>query len=142
MARFLDLFLKFMFIGVIVLSLFSFIVLFQSENRVSNQFVDNALINSTFSNLTIKLQGLESQTQTQKDLFETEDPKTGFGSLILKSIVSSGKTFNSIIVGVFNIIIILPVVFLGLDKIIVSIIMTVLGILIIFGLWSAYKLGG
>ena len=142
MGSFLDLFLKFMFIGVIVLSLFSFIVLFQSENRVSNQFADNALINSTFSNLTLKLQGLESETQTQKDLFETEDPKLGFGSLILKSIVSSGKTFNSMIVGVLNIIIILPVVFLGLDKTIVVIIMTVLGILIIFGLWSAYKLGG
>ena len=46
------------------------------------------------------------------------------------------------IVGVINILITLPVVFLGLDKIVVSILMTVLGIIIIFGLWAVYKLGG
>jgi len=142
MATFLELFMKYMFVGVIVLSLFSFIVLFQSENAVSDAFADNELINSTFNDLKTNLGGLEAQTQVQKDLFETEDPKTGFGSLILKSIVSSGKVFNSMIVGVINILITLPVVFLGLDKLIVSIIMTVLGILIIFGLWTVYKLGG
>jgi len=139
---FLELFMKYMFVGLVVLSLFSFIVLFQSENTVSDQFADNELINSTFNDLKTNLAGLESQTQTQKDLFEKEDPKTGFGSLILKSIVSSGKTFNSMIVGVLNIILTLPVVFLGLDKIVVSVLMSVLGVIIIFGLWAVYKLGG
>ncbi|KKM14617.1 hypothetical protein LCGC14_1704330 [marine sediment metagenome] len=142
MVGFLELFMKYMFVGLVVLSLFSFIVLFQSENTVSDQFADNELINSTFNDLKTNLAGLESQTQTQKDLFEKEDPKTGFGSLILKSIVSSGKTFNSMIVGVLNIILTLPVVFLGLDKIVVSVLMSVLGVIIIFGLWAVYKLGG
>ena len=142
MVNFLELFVKFMFIGLIVLSLFSFIFLFQSENNVSDQFADNELINSTFNDLKTNLEVLEGETQTQKDLFETEDPKLGLGSLILKSIVSSGKTFNSMIVGVFNIIFTLPVVFLGLDPVISSIIMTVLGIIIIFTLWTVYKLGG
>ncbi len=142
MGSFLELFVKYMFVGLIVLSLFSFIILFQSENNVADPFVDNELINSTFNDLRTNLEGLEGQTQTQKDLFETEDPKTGFGSLILKSIVSSGKTFNSMIVGVLNILITLPVVFLGLDRVVVSVLMTVLGIIIIFGLWTVYKLGG
>ena len=142
MVAFLDLFMKFMFIGMVILSLFSFIVLFQSENNVSDPFAENDLINSTFSDLTTKIGELEGQTQDQKDLFEKEPPLVGFGSLILKTIVSSGNVFNSMIVGVFNIIFILPVVFLGLDKLVVSAIMTVLGIIIVFGLWSVYKLGG
>lgn len=142
MVGFLDLFIKFMFIGMVVLSLFSFIVLFQAENAVSDPFANNEVINSTFNDLTTRIGSLEGQTQEQKDLFEKEPPLVGFGSLILKTIVSSGNVFNSMIVGVFNILFILPVVFLGLDKLVVSVIMTVLGIVIIFGLWAVYKLGG
>jgi len=142
MVAFLDLFMKFMFVGMVVLALFSFIVLFQSENGVTDKFAENELINQTFSDLTAKIGTLEGQTQEQKDLFEKEPPTIGFGSLILKTIVSSGNIFNSMIVGVFNILFTLPVVFLGLDKLVVSVIMTVLGIVIIFGLWAVYKLGG
>jgi len=133
MGSFIDLFGKYIFIGIVVLSLFSFIVLFQAEHGVTDAFADNELINETFADLKADLAGLETQTQTQKDLFESEDPQASFGSLILKSIVSSGNVFNSMMVGILNIIIKLPVVFLGLDPIVVSIIMTVLGMLIIFG---------
>lgn len=142
MVAFLELFFRFMFISMVILSLFSFIVLFQAENGVQDGFAQNELINQTFSNLTTRLSTLEGQTQEQKDLFEKEPPLVGFGSLILKTIVSSGNIFNSMIVGVLNILFILPVVFLGLDKLIVSVIMTVMGIVIIFGLWAVYKLGG
>ena len=142
MGNFLEFFMKYMLVGLVILSTFSFIVLFQAENEVTDQFGDNSFINSTFNDLKTNLGGLQADTQVQKDLFETEDPKLGFGSLILKSIVSSGKTFNSMIVGVLNILFILPVVFLGLDPIVVSVLMTVLGIIIIFGLWAVYKLGG
>ena len=141
MVKFVDLFLKFMFIGMIVLSLFSFIVLFQSENRVSNQFADDDLINSTFSDLTTDLEGLESRSQKVKDAFESEKPK-GLISLILFSIPAAGKTFNSMVVGVFNLLIKLPIVFLGLPPSIVSVLSSVLIIIIVLGLWAVYKLGG
>lgn len=142
MGNFLELFVKYMFMGIVVLSLFSFIVLFQAENEVENEFADNDLINSTFSELKENIGSLEGQTQAQKDLFETEPPKVGFGSLILKTIVSSGNVFNSMIVGIINIIIKLPVVFLGVDSVVISALMTVLGIIVVFGLWAVYKLGG
>ena len=51
MVSFLELFVKYMFVGLIVLALFSFIVLFQSENNVANSFADHELINSTFNDL-------------------------------------------------------------------------------------------
>ena len=46
------------------------------------------------------------------------------------------------IIGTFNTIIKLPVVFLGIDPIIVSILSTMLILTIIIGLWVVYKLGG
>jgi len=142
MGNFQDLFIKFMFVGLISLAAFSFIILFQSENAISDGFGDNELINSTFNDLKTDLEGIQATTQTQKDLFETEDPKLGFGSLILKSIVSAGKTFNGMIIGVSNVLLILPVTFLGIDKSVVSILLTVLGVIIIIVLWRLYKLGG
>ncbi len=142
MVKFIDLFFKFMFIGLVVLSLFSFIVLFQSENNVSNQFADNDLINSTFTDLQTNLGGFEDDSQRIKDAFDKENPVAGFGSLLFFSIPAAGRTFNGMIITVFNILVALPVVFLGLDPIMVSVISTVLIIVIILGLWAVYKLGG
>ena len=141
MAGFLDLFMKFMFIGFIVLSLFSFIILFQSENTVSNPIIENELINRTFGNLETQLEDAGTQTEAARFLFVSDIPLVAFASLILKSIVSAGTTFNSLIAGVFSILLILPVEVLGLSEVITSVLVAVLGIAIIFGLWSVYKLG-
>jgi len=142
MGNFEDLFIKFMFVGIIVFAAFSFVFLFQSENAVVDGFGDNELINSSFNDLRTKLEGVEAEAQAQKDLFEKDNPVLGLVSLILTSIVSAGKVFNSMIVGVFNTLIILPVTFLGLDKIITSVLSTIFIVVIIIGLWRLYKLGG
>lgn len=142
MVKFLDLFKNFMFIGLIVLAIFSFTIFVQDDNEASGDITNNSLINSTFTNLTANLRSFRDQSQLQKDLFEKENPVVGFGSLLLFSVVSSGKVFNSMVVGVFNIIIKLPVVFLGIDPSVVAVLGTLLIITIIIGLWSLYKLGG
>ena len=142
MAKFYDLFINFMLIGLVVVSLLAFGLLFQDDNNVDNPFMDNALMSNSYGNLTNNLQGLESTAQTQKDLFESENPTSGFGTILLFSIVSAGKVFNGMIVGVFNTLIKLPVVFLGLDPLIVSVLSTMLILSIIIGLWVVYKLGG
>ena len=142
MAKFIKLFFSFMFIGIIVLSLFSFIVNFQEENNVEDKFVDDLLINRTYENLKLDLGGLSDESQAQKTLFESENPTSGFGTILLFSIVSAGKIFNGMVIGLFNTLIALPVIFLGLDPIILSVISTMLIITILFGLWVVYKLGG
>ena len=88
MVGFLDLFMKFMFIGFIVLSLFSFIILFQSENTVSNPIIEDELINRTFGNLETQLEDAGTQTEAARFLFVSDIPLVAFASLILKSIVS------------------------------------------------------
>lgn len=142
MAKFYDLFVNFMLVGLVILSLFAFGSFFQSDNNIDNQFMENSLMNDTYGSLREDLGGLRDQSQAQKTLFESENPTSGFGTILLFSIVSTGKVFNGMVVGVFNTLIKLPVVFLGLDSVIVSVISTILILTIIIGLWIIYKLGG
>lgn len=142
MAKFFDMFMNFMLVGLVMLSLFAFGSFFQEDNEVDNQFIEDSLMNETYGRLRVDLGGLRDKSQTQKTLFESENPTSGFGTILLFSIVSTGKVFNGMIVGVFNTLIKLPVVFLGLDPIIISVISTMLILSIIIGLWIVYKLGG
>lgn len=142
MASFTDLFNNFMLIGLVVLSMFAFGVFFQQENNVDTPFIENTLMNNTYHSLYTDLNSLRDESQAQKTLFESENPTSGFGTILLFSIVSSGKVFNGMIVGVFNTLIKLPVVILGIDPVIVSVLSTLLILTIIIGLWVVYKLGG
>ena len=142
MGQFQRVFIGFMIIGLIVYGMFSFITTLQEENNIDNKFIDNSLINQTFSGLKTNLTDYGDQGQSQKTLFESENPTAGLGTILLFSIVSAGKIFNGMVISTFNLLIKLPVVFLGLDPIIVSVLSTILIITIIMGLWIVYKLGG
>jgi len=142
MAKFYNLFVNFMLVGLVVMSILAFTVVFQDENNIQNPIMDNSLMNSTYNKLRTDLGGLRDKSQAQKTLFESENPTTGFGSILLFSIISTGKVFNGMIVGVFNTLIKLPVAVLGVDPVIVSVLSTILVLTIIIGLWMIYKLGG
>lgn len=142
MVKFEKLFISFMILGLLIFGMLAFIVLMQDENSIGDKFIDNPLINNTYSGLETDLTGFRSKAQSQKTLFESENPTGGFGTILLFSIVSVGKVFNGMIMGVFNSLIKLPVVFLGLDPIIVAVLSTMLILIILLGLWAVYKLGG
>ena len=142
MAKFYDLFINWMLIGLVVVSFLAFGVFWQEDNDVENEFIGNSLMNQTYNSLRTDLGGLRDESQAQKTLFESENPTSGFGTILLFSIVSSGKVFNGMIVSLFNTIIKLPTVILGVDPIILSVIGTMLLLTIIIGLWIVYKLGG
>ena len=142
MAKFYDLFMNWMFVGLVVVALLSFGVLYQEDNSADDKFIEDDLMNETYTTLRTDLGELRDQSQAQKTLFESENPTSGFGTILLFSIVSTGKVFNSMIIGVFNTLIKLPTVVLGLDPIILSVIGTMLILTIIMGLWIVYKLGG
>lgn len=142
MSNFHELFINFMIVGLVILSMFSFSVIFQHDNNVEDPFIEDTLMNNTYHNLYDNLDSLSESSQAQKTLFESENPTSGFGTILLFSIVSSGKVFNGMIIGVFNILIKLPVVVLGIDPVIVSVISTMLILTIIIYLWVVYKLGG
>lgn len=140
--NFSDLFTNFAFIGLMIVGVLGFIITSQTDNGITNGVNNNTLINGSFSNLRSNLTSFSEDAQNQKDLFESENPTAGFGEIILFSIVSGGKVFNSMIIGVWNILIRFPVIILGLDPAIIGVMSTLLIFTIIIGLWIIYKLGG
>lgn len=142
MAEFKDMTINFLLMGLVIFSIFAFIVGIQEENNVRDKFIDNSFINSTYGTLRTDLLNFQNQSQAQKLLFEREQPTLGFGTLLFYSIISSGKVFNSMVGAVFNTAIKLPVVILGIDPVILSVIATIVILSIIIGLWIIYKVGG
>lgn len=144
MSQFNTIFLNFMLIGLIAFSVLAFTTTFQAENNVNStqRFINNPTINATYGDLNTQLSNVRDQSQAQKTLFETEDPKIGTGALLLTSIISSGKVFNGIIIGVYNTLIVLPSVILGLDPIVTGVLSSLLILMIIVSLWILYKSGG
>lgn len=142
MVKFDGLMINFMLIGLVVLGIFAFGINFQNENEVNDKFIDDDLMNVTFSNLESDLEGLRDTSQDQRSLFESEKPTEGIGTILLFSIVKAGQVFNNMIVGVFNLLIRLPVSVLGVSESVASVLSTVVIVLGMLGLWSIYKLGG
>ncbi len=142
MVKFEDLFVNYALAGLLVLSIFFFCITLQLDNNAKEIITDNTLLNESFGELQEDLSGMRSISQTQRELFEEEKPTTGFGTLVLFSIVSSGKVFTGMTIGTFNVLIKLPMVLFGIDPIISSVLSTILVVVIILGLWYLYKLGG
>ena len=142
MAKFESLFVNYALGGLLVLGILFFSLTLQQDNNAEELITDNTLLNESFGNLQDDLGGMRNKAQTQRELFEEEKPTTGFGSLILFSIVSSGKVFTGMTFGIFNILIKLPMILFGANPIISSVLSTILIVVFILGLWVLYKLGG
>lgn len=142
MAKFDEMMINFLMVGLVVLGIFAFGIGFQSENDINNKFIDDPLMNSTFASLENDLAGLRDTSQDQRTVFESEKPTEGIGTILLFSIVKSGQVFNNMIVGVFNLLIRLPVSVLGVSESVASVLSTIVIILGMLGLWAIYKLGG
>lgn len=142
MASFGNIFNNFLFLGLFVLGMFSIVILVQGDNNAAQPLGENALFNISYNQLRGNISEFESSSQTQYARFTDEDPKLGFGSIVLFGIVSAGKTFGTVTFQTFFIILQLPLIILGIDPSIVSVILIWLIISIIIGLWILYKLGG
>ncbi|MFA6190643.1 MAG: hypothetical protein WC711_04025 [Candidatus Staskawiczbacteria bacterium] len=144
--KFKTLFVTMALFGLMIFCLVSFIYTVQKDNGAEygtgHNILDNKILNKSFQQLESNLSGMESKANTQKGNFEGEAPTISFGSLVFTTITSIGKVFNGMIVGVYNLLIKLPMELLGVSPVIAGVISTILVILIILGLWEVYKLGG
>lgn len=143
-ANFHSFFVKFALMALVFVGIFGWIIGMQADNDLDydKSIVSEKLINDSYGNLRTDINSYADSAQTQKTLFETETPTTGFGSLILFSIVSSGKVFNGMTIGFFNTMIQLPITYLGVDPSTIGILSIMIILTIIIGLWVLYKLGG
>lgn len=121
MASLRETFITFSLVGLLVLSMLSFVSIGQSENRLNQSILDNSIINRTLSNLDANLSSFSGEAQTQKDAFDADEPKEGFGTLLIFGIVSAGRKFISLITLVYNTIIVLPAQILGIPEVVTSV---------------------
>lgn len=139
---FKTLFYNSILISLVIVGLFAFAVDFQEENNVNDSISNNKLINGSLSNLKNNLQSSQTAAQSTKELFESENPTSGFGSILFFSVITAGKVFNNMIGANMNILIKAPTVVFGVDPSVVAALLTLLIFTIIIGLWLLYKLGG
>ena len=142
MADFPKLFMNFMFIALIVFSVFAFGIGMQIDNNVNNEINETDAIGNAFNELGGDIRRFKENSSDLKKSFETDNAFTGIGGLIFKSVISGGTTFASMVLGLFNTLIKLPVLVLGLDPRVLSILISMLVFVIVFGLWRIYKAGG
>lgn len=142
MVRFEGLVGKFIIATLVFLSLFTFIITLQSDNDSAERIRDNEVFNESFEELLGTIDESTSAAEEKYDVFNTEEPKAGFGSIVLFGIVSVGKTFSASIFGFFASIIKLPLIILGVPENVYNLVSTILVIVAIVSLWLLYKLGG
>ena len=142
MAKFEDIFGNFVMVSLMILALFSVIIIIQNDNNAPQPLVEDELFNSTYGSLNETIGSLEGSSSTQYNIFSKDSPKPGFGAIVMFTIVNVGKTFGNLIFVMFTLIIKLPLIVLGIDQTIVSMIISFLTIIVVIALWIVYKFGG
>ncbi len=142
MSEFKTLVGNFMIAGILVISLFSFSIVLQKENGSVDPLSDNEIFSDSFSALIDNINNNTEDAEEKYDVFNSEDPKAGFASIVLFGIVSVGKSFSGIVFGTFSAIIKLPLIILGIPDTIYNQLLILLIISIIVAAWLLYKLGG
>ncbi len=133
---------KFLVAALVIFSLFSYIIITQSENDAGDPLRNEQRFNESLESLIVSIDASTEAAEEKYGVCASEEPKSGFGSIVLFGIVSVGKTFSSIVFGVFGAIIKLPLTVLGIPATVYSLILTWLIILVIVAVWLLYKLGG
>ena len=140
---FKDIFISLMVVGVLFLSMMSWIIITQTDNNTENLITNNTLINESFNIDSGSLQSGFTSGQSQADIasgtFTNITPSSTLGFVTVTSIVSPTRIFKGLILGTYNILIRLPGEFLGVPEVIIAIINAILALILILGVWFVWK---
>ena len=136
---FKDIFIKMVMVGVIFLSIISWVIITQTENNTINLITNNTLINKSYGDLSSNLGSTQSQAEIASGTFTNVTPTSTLGFVTVTSIVSPTRIFRGLIIGTYNILIALPAQFLGVPEVIIAVINAILALLLILGVWFIWK---
>ena len=136
---FKDIFIKIVVVGVMFLSIMSWIIITQTDNNTSNLITNNTLINQSYGDLSSNLANTQSESDVASATFSDITPTSTLGFVTVTSIVSPTRIFRGLIIGTYNILIALPAQFLGVPVVIIAVINSVLSLLLILGVWFIWK---
>lgn len=136
---FKDTVIKLMVIGVLFLSILSWVIVTQTDNDPTFLITNNSLINNSYGELLDNLNSAQSQGDLASENFANETPTSALGFVTVTSIVSPVRIFRSLSVGTYNILIKLPAQFLGIPEAIQAVISAIITLLLILGAWFMWK---
>jgi len=134
-------FITFIVAGLFVFAMISAVVIFERDNGINDGIVNNSVINSTYVDLDDRLSSAETDINNQNVVQDAESPTISSGDFNLFSIIGLGKTAKSIVVGVYNVIIVLPSRLLGVPTVVISVLTIILIITLILFAWRLIKVG-
>ena len=126
-------------LGLLLFGLMAFILNTQLDNNVEFPITNNTLINESYGFLSSNLTGAQSSSQTSLDVFQNVTPNENLGVWEVTPIVSPTRTIRTMTIGVWNILIKMPQVILGVSPIVASLLNAIIIILIIIGIWAVWK---
>ena len=136
---FKDIFIKLMLVGVLFLSIMSWVIITQTDNNTLNLITNNTLINQSYGDLSSNLGNTQSQADLASRTFTNVTPTSNLGFVTVTSIVSPTRIFRGLIIGTYNVLIALPAQFLGVPDVIIAVINSILSLLLILGVWFIWK---
>ena len=127
-------------LGVLIFSMMAFIIIIQSDAGIDQEsrILNNSVINESFGNLNLSLDK-QSSSQSALDALEDVPPQDYVGDLDVSATVAATRTAKSIVIGLWNIYVKLPIVILGVSPIVASAITSILLIFIAIAIWAVWK---
>ncbi len=127
-------------LGILIYAIMSFIIIIQFDSGLeqANRITNNTLINESYGDLETSLDQQQS-SESALDALEDVPPEDYVGDLDVGSTVSATRTSRAIITGLWNILIKLPMVILGVSPIVASAITSIFLILIAIAIWAIWK---
>ena len=132
-------FVVFAILGLFIYGMMSFIIITQENNDAENKITDEDTINDTYGELYTQLTDAETETETIIGNFTRRSPTETFGELSVTSIFSPTSKLKTLTVGLWNILIQLPLRILEVDPVVASVITSILIISLIIGMWLIWK---
>lgn len=127
-------------LGIVIFAIMSFVIILQSDNNLDSEdrITNNSFINDSFGDLQT---GLDTKDQAESSLNSLNEvpPQDNVGDLSVSSIISTTWNARSMVTGLWNVYIKLPMVILGVSPVVAGAISTILLILIAIGSWAIWK---
>jgi len=138
---FRKIFIAFALLGVFMFAFLNFGLDIARNNDVNQSILSDTQMNDSFNRLQANLSSYSAVSQGQRENFESELPTEGFGTLIIFAIISAGKVFTSLLVGIFNTIFFPLSNIIGVSPVILGVFASIFLLTIIFAAWRVYKSG-
>lgn len=133
-------------IGVLIVSIFTFALISTGVNiglynDQANSLLNESLIRETYSNLNNSFKYSSDRFNETKNSFESDSPLVFGDSIILGSIVNSGKTATNVTFSMIIIVGNLVEKQLGIPPVIMAVIFAIITIVIVLLIWSLIRTG-